>query len=173
MDGTATPGSSTDYARGDHVHPTDTTRAPIVSPNFSGIPTAPTAYTGSNNIQIANTEFVQAAIVSALGDVSTFGVSIVSALPSSGENSTIYFVSNSHGVNDIYDEYMYINNAWEKIGSTAVDLTDYVKTNDLAYVAFTGDYDNLNNKPSIPSNTSDLNNDSGFITVTSIPSKVS
>jgi len=29
---------------------------------------------------------------------------------------------------------------------------------------FDGDYNNLTNKPSIPSNTSDLNNDSGFIT---------
>ena len=27
MDGTATPGTETAYARGDHVHPTDTTRA--------------------------------------------------------------------------------------------------------------------------------------------------
>ena len=28
MDGTASPGSSTAYAKGDHVHPTDTSRAP-------------------------------------------------------------------------------------------------------------------------------------------------
>ena len=29
MDGTASAGSSSSYAKGDHVHPTDTTRAPI------------------------------------------------------------------------------------------------------------------------------------------------
>ena len=28
MDGTASPGSSNDYSRGDHIHPTDTSRAP-------------------------------------------------------------------------------------------------------------------------------------------------
>lgn len=29
MDGTASPGSSTSYAKGDHVHPSDTSRAPV------------------------------------------------------------------------------------------------------------------------------------------------
>lgn len=29
MDGTASPGSSSDYAKGDHVHPSDTSRAPV------------------------------------------------------------------------------------------------------------------------------------------------
>ena len=35
---------------------------------------------------------------------------------------------------------------------------------DLSTVAFSGDYDDLTDKPSIPTKTSDLNNDSGFIT---------
>ena len=34
MDGTAAVGVSVQYSRGDHIHPTDTTRAPIISPNF-------------------------------------------------------------------------------------------------------------------------------------------
>lgn len=38
VDGTGAAGSSTRYARQDHVHPTDTSRAPIASPNFSGTP---------------------------------------------------------------------------------------------------------------------------------------
>lgn len=42
---------------------------------------------------------------------------------------------------------------------------------DLKTVAFSGSYNDLSNKPSIPSNTSDLNNDSGFIT--SAPTKTS
>jgi hypothetical protein len=36
MNGTAAPGTSTRNARGDHVHPTDTSRAPIASPAFTG-----------------------------------------------------------------------------------------------------------------------------------------
>src|SRR5262245_61654589 len=49
MDGAAAPGSSTLYSRGDHVHPTDTTRAPLNSPAFTGTPTAPTPTPGTDN----------------------------------------------------------------------------------------------------------------------------
>lgn len=59
--GTADPGSSTQWARGDHVHPTDTTRAPVASPAFTGTPTAPTAAAGTSSTQIATTEFVSTA----------------------------------------------------------------------------------------------------------------
>ena len=45
--------------------------------------------------------------------------------------------------------------------------TDYISG--LATVATTGDYDDLTNKPSIPAATSDLTNDSGFITSSDIP----
>lgn len=58
MDGAAAPGSSALWTRGDHVHPTDTTRAPLVSPGFSGVPTAPTAAPGTSTTQIATTAFV-------------------------------------------------------------------------------------------------------------------
>jgi hypothetical protein len=36
VNGTAAPGTSALYARGDHVHPTDTSRAPLASPVFTG-----------------------------------------------------------------------------------------------------------------------------------------
>jgi hypothetical protein len=42
MDGTAAVGTSLLYARQDHTHPTDTSRAPIASPTFTGTLTAPT-----------------------------------------------------------------------------------------------------------------------------------
>lgn len=38
MDGTAAVGTGATWARADHVHPTDTSRAPLASPNFSGTP---------------------------------------------------------------------------------------------------------------------------------------
>lgn len=56
--------------------------------------------------------------------------SIVSSLPSTGiDENTIYMVANSGSGNDAYDEYLYVNNRWEKIGSSAVDLTDYATKN--------------------------------------------
>lgn len=57
IDGTATVGTSLRYARQDHVHPTDTTRAPTASPAFTGVPTAPTASPGNNSTQIATTAY--------------------------------------------------------------------------------------------------------------------
>lgn len=62
MDGTAKVGTETAFARGDHVHPTDTSRAPLASPTFSGTPKADTAAKGTNTKQLATTAFVQTAI---------------------------------------------------------------------------------------------------------------
>ena len=61
MDGSASPGGSSTvaYAKGDHIHPTDTSRAPLASPALTGTPTAPTASDGDNTTKIATTEFVQ------------------------------------------------------------------------------------------------------------------
>lgn len=60
MDGTATVGTSLKYARQDHIHPTDTSRAPLASPTFTGTPAAPTAANGTNTTQLATTAFVLA-----------------------------------------------------------------------------------------------------------------
>ena len=62
IDGTATVGTSLKYARADHVHPTDTSRAPLASPTFTGTPAAPTATAGTNTTQIATTAFVTSAV---------------------------------------------------------------------------------------------------------------
>ena len=62
MDGTAAVGSELAFARGDHVHPTDTSRAPLASPTFTGTPKADTAAKGTNTKQLATTAFVQTAI---------------------------------------------------------------------------------------------------------------
>lgn len=58
MNGTKSAGSSKLYARADHVHPTDTSRAPLASPTFTGTPTAPTAAVDTNTTQVATTAFV-------------------------------------------------------------------------------------------------------------------
>jgi hypothetical protein len=57
MDGTAAVGVSTTVARADHVHPTDTSRAPLASPALTGTPTAPTAATTVSSTQLATTAF--------------------------------------------------------------------------------------------------------------------
>lgn len=60
IDGSATVGTSTRFARGDHVHPTDTSRAALASPTFTGTPAAPTASPGTNTTQLATTGYADA-----------------------------------------------------------------------------------------------------------------
>ena len=62
VDGVASAGTSSAFSRGDHVHPTDTTRAPLTSPQFVGSPTAPTPAAGNVSTLLATTAFVSTAI---------------------------------------------------------------------------------------------------------------
>ena len=71
VNGTAAVGTSLRYARADHVHGTDTTRAPLASPTFTGTPTLPTGTiattqtVGNNTTAVATTAFVTAAVPAA------------------------------------------------------------------------------------------------------------
>jgi hypothetical protein len=58
MNGTQAAGTSLRYARADHVHPSDTSKANLDSPTFTGTPAAPTASTDTNTTQLATTAFV-------------------------------------------------------------------------------------------------------------------
>jgi hypothetical protein len=68
VDGSAAVGTSLLYSRQDHVHPTDTTRAALASPTFSGSPSLPTGSIGvtqspgNNTTALATTAFVTAAV---------------------------------------------------------------------------------------------------------------
>lgn len=62
INGSAATGTSTRYARADHVHPTDTSRAPLASPALTGTPTAPTATALDNSTKIATTAYSDAAV---------------------------------------------------------------------------------------------------------------
>src|SRR5262245_56352359 len=61
MNGAVAVGVSFSFARQDHVHPTDTTRAPIFSPDFRGlgsVPMLPTPAGDPSTDQIATCKFV-------------------------------------------------------------------------------------------------------------------
>lgn len=109
-------------------------KAPLASPALTGTPTAPTAAAGTNTTQIATTAFVTSAVSTAIGDLAGVEFSIVNALPAAGDASIIYLVSASDGSgNDVYDEYIWLsaNTAFEKIGTTRVDLSDYYNTSNM------------------------------------------
>jgi hypothetical protein len=70
MNGVASAGSSATAARANHVHPTDSSRAPLVSPALTGTPTAPTAPVNTNTTQIATCQFVNSTVNSKLASAS-------------------------------------------------------------------------------------------------------
>lgn len=78
MNGTGAAGTSTRMARSDHVHPTDTSRAPLASPGLTGTPTAPTPVAGDSSTKIATTAFVTAAAVPSGTVLDYAGISIPS-----------------------------------------------------------------------------------------------
>lgn len=57
-------------------------------------------------------------------------------------------------------------------GSGTVDWDDVTNKPTFASVATSGDYTDLSNTPTIPTNTSDLNNNSGYITINDVPAQV-
>lgn len=69
-----------------------------------------------------------------VGNVKTIEFSVVEELPESGEKGTIYLISNAKGDNDIYDEFIWINDRFEKIGTTSVDLSGYLRATDISSI---------------------------------------
>lgn len=71
-------------------------------------------------------------IMQAIASIPQFKLSIVDELPSAGEKMTLYLVPKEGTNNDVYNEYIWIEQttSYEHLGTTAVDLTDYVKNTD-------------------------------------------
>lgn len=74
------------------------------------------------------------AIAAAVAGASHLKREIVESLPETSEAdlNTIYMVPKTSGSGqNTYDEYMVLNGAWEILGNTDIDLTDYVTTDTL------------------------------------------
>jgi len=195
MDGTAAAGTSTRYARADHVHPTDTSRVPVSasssanslttkientgasttmsleggtgsddvqnlvsvkkdeirlyasnssnsmirlygngriyfdadSVSFDSVDSvaSKTPAAGDNSTKVATTAFVTTAVANAIAGIQGISYEVVTTLPTTGKAGVIYLISNSGTAPNIYDEYIWTGTAFEKIGTTDVDLSGY------------------------------------------------
>ena len=83
----------------------------------------------ANNKQLASQEYVD-------DRVSKIElVEVVSALPEIGKSGISYYLPRKNGsTDDAYEEWTWINNAWEYIGTRSldVDLSAYIKNTDIA-----------------------------------------
>lgn len=85
-------------------------------------------------------------IAQAVSGIQGFDAQVVSELPQTGAKGILYLVSNSGSGQNVYDEYLWITDKYEKLGTREIDLSAYAK------------------KTEIPTKVSQLTNDSGFLT---------
>ena len=99
--------------------------------------------------KVADISALQSAIAGALHR------EIVASLPTTDiDTATIYMILNgTSATENVYDEYMYINNAWELIGTSATDLTNYYTKADV------------DGKLLLKANASDLTSHTGDTTI--------
>jgi hypothetical protein len=72
--------------------------------------------------------YTQTEIDNKLSAIPKFAISVVQSLPTSDiSTTTVYLVSSGTESNNLYTEYIYVNNKWEILGTQKLDLSPYVK----------------------------------------------
>ena len=68
-------------------------------------------------------------------------IEVVTELPETGEANVIYLVpKQDEDENNVFDEYLYVNDEWELIGTTDVDLSNYLAKDNTTSYTPTSDY---------------------------------
>lgn len=139
--------------------------------NKPSIPTKTSDLSNDSDYQTGTQ--VQSAITTALSSVMHYKGSVATYddLPTTGLT-----VGDVYNVIDTGANYAWSGSGWDEL-SGIIDLSAYytsaqvdtllaakANSSDLATVATSGSYSDLEDKPSIPTKTSDLTNDSGYIT---------
>lgn len=94
-------------------------------------------------------------IAQAVSGIKGFEAKVVAELPGSGQAGILYLVANEdEEEQNAYDEYLWINNKYEKLGTRSIDLSQYALKSEL------------------PTKVSQLTNDSGFQTSSQVISIV-
>ena len=79
------------------------------------------------NYYLKSETYTKTEVNSLISAIRSVSFEVVNELPTTGESNIIYLVpSESSQTQNVKDEYIWLNNAWEQIGSTAIDLSDYV-----------------------------------------------
>ena len=76
-------------------------------------------------------EDADAALDAKIEAIETLKFRVVDELPETGEAGIIYLVPKEGETPDVYDEYIWVDGSYEKIGSTEVKLDDYVLKSEI------------------------------------------
>lgn len=146
MDGSVAVGSSLKYARADHVHPTDTTRAALAGATFTGAVTIPSGSGNFNYLNVANVPVSVSGHTHTSSNITDFNSSVSGLLgvKSLVEGSGIG-ITNNGGIQTIRVTGIpssFITDlgniaTTEVVGRTGVKLT-YDSISDTMYIDTTG-----------------------------------
>lgn len=108
------------------------------------------------NYYLKSETYTKDEIKQLIGSIPKFSIQVVTALPTSNiSGTTVYLLSTGNETNNLYTEYIYVNNKWEYLGKQTVDLSGYAL------------------KTEIPTKLSQLTNDSGFLVESQVNSLIS
>jgi hypothetical protein len=90
----------------------------------------------ANNLKAAGAKAVKDYVTSALGELAGINLNftVVESLPTADISaSTIYLLPKSETADtDGFDEYIYLDGDWEKLGTTTIDLSGYWQKTELS-----------------------------------------
>lgn len=99
------------------------------------------------NYYLKSETYSQDEVNAKLSAIPKFAIQPVDTLPTSNISvTTVYLLKSGEESQNLYTEYIYVNNTWEYLGAQTVDLSGYALKSD------------------VPIKLSELTNDSGFIT---------
>lgn len=121
-----------------YVH-TDVNFTSTLKTKLDGIATGANKTTVDSSMSASSTNPVQNKIVKkyiddAVGSITGIDFQVVTSLPTTGVKGTIYLLSNSGSGTNAYDEYIYVSDSWEKIGTTDIDLSGYMLKTDMVAI---------------------------------------
>jgi len=105
------------------------------------------------NYYLKSETYTKAEVASLIGAIQQFHYEIYSTLPQTGQSNVLYLIGPTGSGSDRYEEYVYANNAFTKIGDTSIDLSGYVTTSALNTAL--ADYTTTSNLTALLSNKAD------------------
>ena len=86
----------------------------------------------SDSLSLTN-YYTKSEVDGKVSSIPKFSIAVVTALPTENiSNTTVYLVKTGTESQNLYTEYIYVNKAWEKLGTQSVNLSGYVTSTNAA-----------------------------------------
>ena len=84
------------------------------------------------NYYLKSETYTKNEVLQLIGAIQQFHYEVYATLPQTGASNVLYLIGPIGTGADKYEEYVYANNNWTRIGDTSIDLADYVTSSALS-----------------------------------------